>query len=272
MNLENKLPEIYNFLKENRKYNKEVQKNFYNAAILPFESTNEKVISLLYNIVNTQSQPKINSLADFFQKIHSNLDKLSSFKEFVQFLNDSDKVPANYFSLYKGLNNQKGWGNKTAALFTKSIYHIHNGEYSSNLKIWEDAPKTLADSDILHLPVDAVIIKIFEELDEEDKTQDFKSINNRLNNSKYSNYDIEIWDDLWFWGYITQKGSGENRIITYEEDWNEEEGWNEEKSWNENKYWALKESDKNSKTIDDVKKKALEFSKILEKLRTNTYS
>lgn len=253
MNLESKLPEIYNFLKENRKYNKEVQQNFYNAAILPFENINDKIISLLYNIVNTQSQPRIKLLADFFRKIHSNLDELNSFKEFVEFLNDSDKVPVNYFSLYKGLNNQKGWGNKTAALFTKSIYHIHNGEYSDNLKIWKDAPKTLVDSDTLYLPVDAVIIKIFEELDKENKTQDFKSINNRLNNSKYSNYDIEIWDDLWFWGYITQKGSGKNRKISHVEE-----------GWNEDKYWALKESNKDPNTINEIKTKAKSFLKFLK--------
>jgi len=57
----------------------------------------------------------------------------------------------------------------------------------------------------------------------------------------YSLSEIEIWDDLWFWGFITQKDSGKNR--TFE--------------WNENKYWMIKVSEKNEKIIKKLKKKLI---------------
>ena len=48
--------------------------------------------------------------------------------------------------------NQSGWGKKTSALFSKIIFHLHNGDYSNNLKIWNDVPKTIEDTDDFFLP------------------------------------------------------------------------------------------------------------------------
>ncbi|MGK0459084.1 MAG: hypothetical protein ACJAVE_002071, partial [Polaribacter sp.] len=61
------------------------------------------------------------------------------------------------------------------------------------------------------------------------------------------------WDDLWFWGFITQVGTGENR----------------EMQWNLNKFWTLRESDKNPKMIIEIEKKAEIFLNILNKESTN---
>jgi len=46
------------------------------------------------------------------------------------------------------------WGNKTSALFVKSIFHLHNSNYPGKLKLWGDAPDTIAKENDFYLPVD----------------------------------------------------------------------------------------------------------------------
>ena len=239
--MNDKLNNIFNFLNANRQFNHALQDRFYQSVISPYNNTTEKVVSLLYHIANTQSQPKIDSLASFYKKIFQDTSCMTSMQFFIDKINPGQ--PLSFDSLYNGLKNQKGWGNKTAALFSKIIYHLHNGYYSENLKIWADVPKNIAENDDFYLPVDAVIIAIFKKLDNSTKW-DFDKVNKTLK-TKFNIQQIEVWDDLWFWGFITQNGSGDNRIF----------------EWNENKYWALKESDKTPKNIIKIKEKADEFLK-----------
>ena len=237
------LKNIYAFLNENRQFNQSLQDRFYKSVIAPYDDTSEKIISLLYNIANTQSQPKIDSLSSFYKSIFNDTMCMTSMKSFIHKINPNQAVL--YNSIYDGMKNQNGWGNKTAALFAKSIYHIHNGNYSENLKIWHDVPQTISASDNFYLPVDSVIIAIFKKLDDS-KKWNFDKVNYTLKES-YSMQEIEVWDDLWFWGFITQKGSGNKR--TFE--------------WNENKYWSLKESDKSPEIINKIKAKAQDFIDLL---------
>lgn len=241
--MKNRLGNIFTFLTENRQFNHSLQDRFYKSVISPYSETTEKVVSLLYHIANTQSQPKIDSLASFYKNIFQDTCCMTSMDKFIAKINPNQ--PLNFDSLYNGMKNQDGWGKKTAALFSKSIFHLHNGHYAENLRIWDDVPKTITQRDNFYLPVDAVIIAIFKKLDSS-KKWDFDKVNKTLKDS-YSGQEIEVWDDLWFWGFITQNGSGENR--TFE--------------WNENKYWALKESDKNSETIKTIKSKAQDFLNLL---------
>jgi hypothetical protein len=143
------------------------------------------------------------------------------------------------------MQRQDGWGKKTAALFSKTIFHLHNGNYSNSLTIWKDVPKSINSDDNFYLPVDAVIISIFNKLNNI-KKWNFDNINATLK-AKYIGQQIEVWDDLWFWGFITQNGSGDNRAF----------------EWNENKYWVLKESDKNIEMINEIKNKTEMFLKII---------
>jgi len=245
--MDNKLKEIFDFLNLNRKYNKNLQERFYKSVVMPFDKTEDKVISLLYHIANTQSQPKIDKLANTYKSIINDNNCLNSFKSFVTKINSQESVVINYANLYAGMKSQDGWGDKTAALFAKNIYHLHNGQYSNILRIWSDVPNSISENDNFYLPVDAVIISIFKKITKE-KTWNFEKIN-KLLITKYNKQQIEVWDDLWFWGFITQNGSGDERLF----------------EWNENKYWALKESDKNPNTILEIKRKAEEFLKILVK-------
>lgn len=243
--MEGQLRNIFDFLISNRVYNHSLQNRFYKSVIIPFETPQDRLISLLYHIANTQSQPKIDKLANFYKSVISDNKCFESFANFVFKINSNAKVKICFESLFYGMQGQDGWGNKTAALFTKSIYHIHNGQYSEQLKIWNDVPKTITDQDNFYLPVDAVIVAIFKKIDNS-KSWNFDNIN-RILKTKYSIQQMEIWDDLWFWGFITQNGSGDMR----------------EFKWNENKYWAIKESDKNPKMIKEIRDKANTFLEIM---------
>lgn len=239
-----RIEKLFTFISNNREYNKALQERYYRSIILPYKDEKEKIISLLYHIANTQSQPKIDKLSEFYKSIITEENSLKSFKEFVLKINPNGK--SNFESVYKGMLNQKGWGPKTSALISKSIFHLHNGHYSENLKIWNDVPKLIDENDSFYLPVDAVIIAIFTKLDNSIKW-DFDKINKTLE-KKYKGQQIEVWDDLWFWGFITQNGSGNNRVF----------------EWNENKYWVLKESDKEKIKIEEIKNKCHEFLEIFK--------
>lgn len=247
--MKNKINEILEFLEKNKSINRTLQKQNYFISFANFKTKEQKIISVLYDIANTQSQPKIDKLAEFFQKIIQKQACMESFDSFVKYLHGNKELElCNYYALFNAMKKQEGWGNKTAALFVKNIYNYHSDQYSSELKLWEDTPQTL-NKDYIYLPVDAVIIAIFNELDKtiSKRKWDFEKINKYLHTNDYSNEQIILLDDLWFWGFITQKGSQER---TFE--------------WNENKYWMLKHSDKDKKIIADIKELAEEFLRIGE--------
>ncbi|MDL5511262.1 hypothetical protein QSE00_05520 [Arenibacter sp. M-2] len=241
-----KLSSLFNFLNENRDYNKKVQSNSYNLFLAPFDSIEDKLYSVLHHIANTQSQPKIDILAPFFQKVYSNKSQLHSFKTFMNFLTDVESGVHNYESLYYGMLRQKGWGNKTSALFTKTIYHLHNGMYGFQNSIWGDAPKFIDKEEKIFLPVDAVIEAIFHRINPSTKWN-FHKINKLLQDN-YSSKEMEVWDDLWFWGFINQRGSGLTREFI----------------WNEPKYWALIETTKDEASINKIKDISMRFLKIFD--------
>lgn len=238
------LKNIFEFLIENRIYNKELQTRYYSGIVKPQNNKLEKIVSLLYHIANTQSQPKIDYLAEFYQKIYLNTDLLNSFSGFMSVINPNGNEPNNYSGLYNGMIKQKGWGEKTSALFVKTIFHLHNNEYPNELRIWNDAPTDLEINDNFHLPVDAVIIAIFKKI--QLINWNFSKVN-KIIAENYSGKDIEVWDDLWFWGFISQIGTGDGRKM----------------GWNLNKYWTLRESDKRPKMITEIKNKSEQFLNIL---------
>lgn len=236
------LDSIYRFLSENREYNKKFQEKYFKSIISGRSDLKNKVVSLLYTIANTQSGPTIDCLAKFYRFIYDDTKSLTSFTEIVKRISGSDDI--SYLSLFDGLNNSSGWGPKTAALFTKVIFKLHNETYDENLKLWDDAPTTVNDNDRLYLPVDSVIIKIFEEIG--CKKPNFTSINNVLR-KYYKGAEIEVWDDLWFWGFMNQKGSGNSRVL----------------EWNENKYWSQEYSSKNVEEIEKIRYKSKIFLRLL---------
>ena len=59
---------------------------------------------------------------------------------------------------------------------------------------------------------------------------------------------MEVWDDLWFWGFINQRGSGLTREFI----------------WNEPKYWALIETAKDEASINKIKNVSMKFLKMFD--------
>lgn len=238
-----KIEELYLFLEENRKYNFELQYQFFRSIIGLRERPIDRLISLLYRTVNTQSQPKIDYLSKFFEKIHSNAECLFSYQSFMVFLNSEED---GFCGLYNGIKQQKGWGPKTSALLTKNIYLLHNIYDDSSLKFWNDVPKIIQEEDKFYLPVDSVITQIFQKINDK-KRWSFETINSFLH-KEFRGDQIVVWDDLWFWGFFNQKVKGAKRLL----------------EWNEAKYWALMETNKNAEVIQEIKEKSREFTIILE--------
>lgn len=240
-----KLQDIYSFLNENRSYNKPIQIGAYKMALMSYDSTFDKVYALLYSILNSQSQLKMDKSAVFFQRIAANKTNLNSFANFLKTIGANDKTLLTYKSMFELLTKQESWGDKTAALFVKAVYHCHIG-YANELNFWSDAPSKLTNDDELFLPVDAVINHIFQELGSPCKNN-FSDINKYIK-AIAPNSNFEVWDDLWFWGFITQKGSGDTRTMIF----------------NEEKYWNLLDAPKDNQTIQETKQLANQFIGIIK--------
>jgi hypothetical protein len=248
---------LFEFLKENRALNKRLQEKFLLNSFDEKESVPINVVKLLYEVANTQSQPNLDNLGPFFKYAYHNEDQLDTAHSFINFLNKytgiknpiKGDIECNYHNLFLCLKMIPGWGPKTAALFTKNIWYIHKKQPLIEYKIWNDIPNEIKGNDKLFLPVDRVIQEIFKKIDIKGKAYSFQKINNILQ-SKYEGDQMEVWDDLWFWGYISQNSKG---II---------DGNNRNYGFNENKYLMLPESDKSGNTIDEIKVKVNEFIKI----------
>jgi len=241
--MEEKIKELFEFLEKNRQYNKQVQEGFIKSCIAIKDlSPEQKVLNLLYGVVSTQSQPKMDKIGKFFKNIYENKSKLATYNGFLEVINTKKQSNASLFELLKDC---PGWGRKTAALFVKTIYLIHNDITYDEYKFWRNSlPANLE----LKLPVDSVITHIFKNsFLQEKKQSNFVGINKFISNlpSKYSN--VIIWDELWFWGFITQQNqkianTNKNKRINVD--------------FNENKFLCLPYVEKD---IFEIEKLANEF-------------
>lgn len=233
---------LYSFLKKNRKYNRALQnKNIEELFSNVTGSKSKKTLYLLHYIFYTQSQAKLDKAQEFFEGVWNNKRALNSLKSFCKYLGHYNPDQP-YLSIYTGLKNQGGWGEKTSALFVKHVYLIHQNKKKDTLKFWDDAPK-LSKKDTHYLPVDAVILDIFTRFD--NALNSFKRINNYLADFK----DKDVWDDLWFWGFISQTGSKSPRKLGF----------------NKSKYWLLLHTDKTPKKIKEIEGKCREFVSLIPK-------
>jgi hypothetical protein len=235
--MEKKIKELYEFLEKNRKYNKQVQEGFIKSCIAIKDlSPEQKVLNLLYGVVNTQSQPKMNAIGEFFKKMYHKDSNLASYEGFLKTLKNE---PESSDSLFELMKSQNGWGSKTAALFVKTIYLIHNDTTYKDYVFWENSlPKNLQ----LKLPVDAVITHIFKDnFLNQGRKFDFDGINEFFSKNYTKNPDFIIWDELWFWGFITQQTIDNSRKSC---------------EFNENKFLCLPYVDKD---IDKIKPLAIKF-------------
>lgn len=241
--MDNRLRKIFQFLKSNRQYNNRVHNFDYARALSQYSKPEHKILSLLFQVLGTQSQPKLEKVKLFAQKMQVNRHKLKTFKGLLLSLgaNLKDEEPS-YELLFQLLEKQPAWGNKTAALFVKAIYRIHHGR-QKHLAFYKDVP-TLKKEDKLYVPVDKVILTIFLKI-KIPASNSFWGINNYLSQF-YRAKDMEIWDDLWYWGFITQVGAEKRRF-----------------AFNEAKYWALFHTDKNKNVVIEVRKRGNKFIELI---------
>ena len=118
--MKEKLVQLFKFLQENRIYNKTLQEKYYRSVIKPFDNVTDKMISLLYHIANTQSQPKIDKLSEFYKDIYLDINCLTSFKSFIVKVNPDNDI--NYKSLYYGMKSQPGLGTENFSTIYKKYF------------------------------------------------------------------------------------------------------------------------------------------------------
>lgn len=265
----NTIQSIFKFLEKNNAWNREFQDAGYRldlgyASCLP-NAKAERLKTLLSKTLNTQSQPKMTSQAKFWQLMAQNQKCFSSIESFVSMLeiqaeinNESQRKHwrvniANgiWERMFDALREQSAWGPKTAALFVKNVVNIHRR--NQQLSFWDDAPVKFAKNDRIYLPVDKVIIAIFEALNLKRAT--FEGINNYLTSDcGFGPDEMIVWDDLWYWGFFTQKNSKKIDETT-------QANGGRSFEWNADKFWCQYSSPKDK--VAEVEKLAEEFLSIL---------
>jgi hypothetical protein len=238
---------VFTFLERNNKYNKKIQESEIRRILGSYDAIEDRARYLLHEIYNTQSQPKLEPAADFFKNIFKQSGALATFDSFSRCLDLKSKYKGD---LFRSLVDCNGWGHKTSALFIRNLALIRNNDHLRSM-FWEDIASL--DEQPIRLPVDAVITAIFERLQVTDSSSrpvnNFSRINNYLM-ERYTREEMLIWDDLWFWGFITQRSEPKNpqRIFGF----------------NEAKYWSIFTAPKEEPEISKIKRLTEDFlSKIV---------
>ncbi|MEW6344826.1 MAG: hypothetical protein AB1704_29610 [Pseudomonadota bacterium] len=212
------ISDLFAFLRRHHNINAEVQRGFITESLSP-PRVEERALLLMHKALQSQSQPNLDLICKFFTDV-TDAGAHSSFGAFSSFVTDHGR-----YELVDGLRRKDGWGPKTAALFARNLAYI---ELNPPLKkkFWRDT--SVLEGDNLRLPVDRVITTVFKALTRrlpEPPAATFAGINNYLHDQlDYRDHDLLVWDDLWFWGFITQRSTM---------------GRPREHGWNEAKYWAL---------------------------------
>ncbi|EPR15834.1 hypothetical protein M527_23590 [Sphingobium indicum IP26] len=145
--------------------------------------------------------------------------------------------------MWHSLSRAQGFGDKTAALFVKALVDVHTLEINRDLRFLDDF--RVDSQDVIRVPVDSVITYIFRLIT--GRTLKFSTINEIIRRSGlHRESEATIWDDLWFWGFITQHGGGESRQLAV----------------NEAKFWSILGSPKEQ--WSDIRRAAEKFIMILD--------
>lgn len=83
-----KIKDLYSFLEKHREYNRITQNGFY-QGLMQFDNPKDRVLSLLFSTVNTQSQPRLDPLAEFwiliYKQLNKNPDCLNTLDEYYKY-------------------------------------------------------------------------------------------------------------------------------------------------------------------------------------------
>ncbi|KVL65422.1 hypothetical protein [Burkholderia ubonensis] len=225
------ITELYAFLVEHHNVNEAIQQGFIGESLSP-ATVGDRALLLMHKALQTQSKPRLDPICEFFTEIRDQRAH-GDFTTFHQHVTEGGKL-----GLVDGLALQPGWGAKTAALFVRNLAYIESTP-TLHAKFWRDT--RVLEGDQLRLPVDAVILTIFEALAR--RIAWTKAIS-APNVGRYFHHDLGyrdeellIWDDLWFWGFVTQKTVEGRREL----------------GWNESKYWAVPHAPRDRRSIKHIK-------------------
>ncbi|AVF41565.1 hypothetical protein AL486_19110 [Pandoraea apista] len=200
-------------------------------------------------MLNTQAKPNLDKMHEFFSSAVG-ADAFRSYQAFCGFLQVDKRDDVGL-----ALAGQPGWGDKTAALFIRNLAIIEQTPVLRS-RFWKDIH--VLEGQHVALPVDSVISFIFESLNlemQDEAGKDFRRINTYLRTElKYESSEILTWDDLWFWGFITQRTNPLTKA-------------REHCGWNGAKYWAVPHSPKDLATIKLIEKLAGRFVGIVDSSR-----
>jgi hypothetical protein len=268
----------FQFLKdeENKKFNRELQNANYRSWLESKSEKSEKIRSLFFHSYRSQSQPKLDPFSLQIARIYelrvsaNKIHTAIGLRDFLLGLADAQgiskvsksntKVREMKPSIFHSLRRLKGWGPKISALFVKSLAQIHLDRENEGLRFLNDA--TIDGFAPIHLPVDAVIAHIFNSHLKESGQVNFKSINAALRELYKSESDMIIWDDLWFWGFITQGSFGKRRLKIQTTKTITNAKYVRKSGINMPKFWSIENAP--VEHADEINKRAKRFLDILQ--------
>lgn len=259
-----KLQRVYDFLEHHQQWNAQFREREFRQYFSHCDTRRARLGTLLFNIVNTQQQPKLESLGTFwaaFERFHWNDDdlRLDDLTRFFRSCptykpgnrHNEKKEPIEksgpWDDLFWAVRKNEGWGCKTAALLVKCIIFLHRAP-PTGFHFLRDFDSHSIEHDTLYLPVDTVIEHVFYmHLGFPKTAAGFWKINNHLAAAGYEAEHMLVWDDLWYWGYLTQRTSGKIRKT----------------EWNAPKFWSMQSFPK--AMLEEVRALSIEFIDVLGK-------
>ena len=236
-----RIQSLFEFLERNKAINLRIQRGYVAESLAPPKVT-DCALLLMQRVLHTQSQPKLDPIAKFLQAAFQS-NALSSCRDFRRWLLEETGSE----SIGDALRHWAGWGPKTAALFVRNLAIIETSPHLRQ-RFWADVDVLKREE--LELPVDAVILEIFAHLGPlvRKDLKSYKAINNYLRDElEYSAKEMLIWDDLWFWGFVTQRSASKAQ------------GGGRTMGWNEGKYWSIPHAPRRQADIAQIMLLSREF-------------
>jgi len=247
------LDTLYSFLSKNAEYNAHVQHMAYVSVLKPWSGNYDRISSLLHSHMQLQASPSLDDMSKTCQNLFQHRESFDAVRSPAALLaalrnlsdcsrNVSGSNCETFDCMWHVVKDIPGFGPKTAALLIKAVIDVHTLEVNRNLRFLDGF--CVLQGDFVRVPVDAVIQYIFNRLT--GRILDFDTINQLIFKiAGRDSAEATTWDDLWFWGFITQHGGGDKRKLAI----------------NEAKFWTIFGSPKNK--WNAVRQRAGEFIEIL---------
>lgn len=232
---------LFEFLERNKAINLRIQRGYVAESLAP-KDVSDRALLLMQRALNTQSQPKLDPIAKFLQAAFQS-NALDSWRAFRGWLLKKPHTE----SIREALVRWEGWGPKTASLFVRNLAIIEM-DPQLRQRFWPDLD--ILKTEQIEVPVDAVILEIFAHLGPlvRKDLKSYKAINSYLRDElEYSAKEMLIWDDLWFWGFVTQRSASKAR------------GGGRTMGWNEGKYWSIPHAPRRQADIAQIMLLSREF-------------